>query len=135
MVQPLIDGLNIQPELVAETLYALGRSKDPRAVVPLRLLMKGEDYKVSGDAAAALGAFDDPKYEPELIPLLADGEHSGWRQVKICQALKRFGTPAAIPELEKLAAPGRWYGALDVDGCATAAIAAIKKRAGGSTAK
>ena len=89
-------------------------------------LLKSDDYRIAGDAANALGYLGNAEAEPKLIEAL--GGDNGWRQVNACGALAKFGSPKALPALEKLAKDDRYTGALDVKGMAKDAIERITKR-------
>lgn len=113
-------------EYFAETTLALGNSGDARALGPLLELLKGDDYRVAGDAANALGYLGSVESEASLIAALA--ADNGWRQVKACGALAKFGSREALPALEKLAKDNRPTGSLNVRGMAEHAIEQITKR-------
>ena len=113
-------------EYFAETTLALGNSGDARALGPLLELLKGDDYRVAGDAANALGYLGSAESEASLIAALA--ADNGWRQVNACIALGKFGGREALPALEKLAKDDRYTGALAVQGAAANAIERITKR-------
>ena len=125
-VTELIAALKAKPEMLSETILALGNSGDPRAVEPLIELLKSKDYWIPGDAAQALGYLGSQESEPQLIEALAQG--NGWRQVKACGALARIGTKRSLSALEKLAADDRYTGALNIKGMAKDAIKRINKR-------
>jgi hypothetical protein len=122
----LLDGLKDQPELLSETVLALGNSGDRRALKPLLDLLKSKDYGTAGAAAKALGYLGDPEAEPKLIEALAEG--NSWRQVSACGALAKMGTRRSLPALEKLANDNRYTGALNVRGMAAHAVEKISKR-------
>ncbi|SRR5258708_4037142 len=125
-VPELIDGLKNKPEMLSETILALGNSGDPRALEPLVKLLQGKDYWIPGDAARALGYLGRPEAEPHLLDALAKGK--GWLQVNACAAIGRIGTNRSLPALEQLARDDRYTGALNIKGMAKRAVEQIAKR-------
>jgi len=126
LVPVLLAGLKDKPEMLPETMLALGNSGDPRVIEPLRGLLGSKDYQTAGDAARALGYLGRADVEPELIDALA--ADNGWLQVQACGALAKMGTRRALPALEKLAKDARYTGALNIKGMARFAADSIKKR-------
>ena len=94
-VPELIAGLKNKPEMLSETILALGNSGDPRALEPLLELLKGEDYWIPGDAAHALGYLGRQEAEPQLLEALANGK--GYLRGNACGALGRIGTKRSLP--------------------------------------
>ena len=125
-VPVLLAGLKDQPELLRETVLALGNTGDPRALAPLVKLLASKDNRTAGFAAQALGYLGNAEAEPQLIEALGTG--TSWRQVKACGALARMGSGKALPALEKLAKSDEYTGALNVKGCAADAVTSITKR-------
>ena len=126
LVPALLAGLKDQPELIEETVLALGNSGDRRALDPLVKLLQSKDSVTAGFAARALGYLGDADAEPHLIEALSSGHN--WRQVNASVALAKFGSPKALPALEKLAKSDEYTGALAVKGCAADAVESITKR-------
>jgi hypothetical protein len=126
LVPTLLEALTNKSDFYPETILALGKSGDKRALEPLLCLMKGDDYRTAGDAAQALGYLGLPETEPELIDALSPD--NGWRQVMACSALAKIGTRRALPALERLAKDDRYTGALNIRGAARAAVESIAKR-------
>jgi hypothetical protein len=54
---------------------ALGETKDPRAIEPLRAALKDENSYVRMTAARSLGMIDDPRVIEPLIEALKDESH------------------------------------------------------------
>lgn len=126
LVPELMAGLKGKPASLPETILALGKSGDPRALKPLLSLLKCDDYRTTGDAAQALGYLGAPEAEPKLVEALS--RDWPWLQVKACGALAEIGTRRAIPALERLAKDDRYTGVLNVRGMAKHAIESIGKR-------
>jgi hypothetical protein len=125
-VPELLAGLDGKPDYRAETVLALGASRDPRAIEPLRTLMKGGDGRNAGYAARALGDFGSPSVEAELLELVTG--RPGWAQLNACHALAHVGTEKSLPALEALAGSTEYTGALDIRGVAMRAVVAIEQR-------
>ena len=104
--------------------YALGASRDPRALEPLLAQLETRDYVMAGYAAQALGLLGMPEAEPHLVEALVD--LNAWPLAHACMALGQIGTPQAIPHLEKRI--GTYGGAIDVSGSAERAIQQIRQR-------
>jgi WD40 repeat protein len=126
LVPPLLDGLKQKPDHRAETILALGKSGDRRALEPLLGLLGSGDYRTAGDAARALGDLGDAVVEPKLIEALSLGQ--GWVQLKACGGLAKVGTRRALPMLERLVNDRRYTGVLDIRGAAMHAIVSIERR-------
>jgi HEAT repeat protein len=126
LVPALLAGLEDHARDLPATILALGKSRDPRALASLLELLGRKDYQTPGHAARALGYFGGPKVERPLIKALA--ADNGWRAVNACLALAKVGGPEAIPALEKLANDRRFWGALNVRGCARRAVEQITAR-------
>ncbi len=126
LVPTLLEALTNKSDFYPETILALGKSGDKRALEPLLCFMKGDDYRTAGDAAEALGYLGLPEMEPELIDALS--ADNGWRQVNACSALAKIGTRRALPALERLAKDERYTGALNIRGAARTAVERIAKR-------
>jgi len=126
IVSELLANLSKKPAYQAETILALGRSGDRRALEPLYQLLGSPDYRTAGDAAQALGYMAMPEAEPKLIEALS--RDNGWLKVKACLALGKVGTRQALPALERIAKDKRYAGALSIRDTASSAIEAIVKR-------
>lgn len=126
VVPVLVRRLDDKPDMLPETMLALGKSGDQRALRPLLGLLGSVDYRTAGDAAKALRYFSGRDVEQKLIEAL--GANNGWLQVNACQSLAKMGTPRAIAALTKLAEDDRYTGALNVKGMAQDAIEKIEKR-------
>jgi hypothetical protein len=125
-VTPLLSGISQRPDCLPDTIVALGKSRDPRALEPLLTLLRGEDTVTAGFAAHALGDLRRHEAGTALLEALRSGD--GWIKVNACSALGKLGTTRAIPELEHIAADERYTGALDIRGSARRALAAIRER-------
>ena len=126
LVPTLLVGLKDKPEMLPESMLALGNSGDPRALEPLLELLKSKDYRTAGDAAQALGYLGGKDVEEKLIEALK--EDNGWRQVNACGALAKLGSRRALPALDKLSNSDRYTGVLNIKGMAKTAVERIKKR-------
>lgn len=125
-VPDLLAGLEGKPDYHAETLLALGASRDPRAIEPLLGILKSGEGRDVGDAAHALGNFASPTVEAELLAIVF--EDSGWARLRACGALARVGTKKSLPALEAIANSTDYTGALDISGVAMRAVVAIERR-------
>jgi len=96
-VNSLIKKLNDEkPELRLETVSALGKLRDSRAVEPLIAVLKKEkDETVRARAAWALGWIEDSRAVEPLIATLKD-ENPHVRRATV-KALGRIGKPAVEP--------------------------------------
>jgi hypothetical protein len=123
---PALEELVSRKRPLPEAIYALGQSKDARALAPLLKVLSTGDVQMGGYAAEALGELGNPDAEPQLIQAL---QHDGqFLKAKTCIALGKIGTDRALPELRRLAADKGYQGAINVTGCARRAIAAIEAR-------
>ena len=125
-VEPLLSNLDTKPKHLSETVLALGRTRDRRALEPLSKVLKSSEDISAGFAAMSLGHLGFSDAEPLLIEELS--ADSGWRQVNACQGLAMIGTPRALPALDRLAKDDRYTGALSIRGTAQSAIDAINDR-------
>ena len=126
LVPELLDRLGKNPRFLSETILALGRSDDRRALPALFQLLNDSDYQTPGTAARALGYMKAPEIEPKLIDALS--RDNGWLQVNACVSLSNIGTRNAIPALEQIANDKRPTGALSIKQSALSAIEKIKSR-------
>jgi Tol biopolymer transport system component len=126
LVPVLLAGLKEKPDQLDETILALGKSGDPRALDPLIEFLRSNKETTAGYAAKALGYMNDPKVEPLLIKAL--GSSGGWQTVQVCDALAEIGTLKSLPELQKLADCREYTGAMNVRGMAKEAVSRIELR-------
>lgn len=124
LVPTLVAGLKNQPDMLAETVLALGNSGDPKAKPPLVELLKSKDIDHATYAASALGYLGGA--ETELLEVLVRKDDRF--RVFVCSSLGRTGSQKALPALEKLAKEDKVYGAFNVKRIAEEAIESIKKR-------
>jgi HEAT repeat protein len=123
---PALEELALRKPPLPEAIYALGQSKDARALGPLLKVLSTGDDRIGGYAAEALGELGNPDAEPELTKALQrDGQ---FLRANACKALGKIGADRALPELRRLAADKGYQGAINVTGCARRAIAAIEAR-------
>ncbi len=100
----LDDKINKDIFLKKRVLVALGKLKDPRALVPMIEHLK--NVHVRREAAGGLKQFGSAA-EPELLKALAA---SGWQsQQTICDLLKDIGTARSLPDLDALARTGHVF--------------------------
>jgi hypothetical protein len=125
-VPTLLDNLKKKPDLLPETILALGKSRDRRAFDPLSNQLKADDYVTTGFAAVALGYLGLPEAEPLLIDALLS--ENTWLQVKACRALSMIGTRKSLPALEQLAKDDCFKGIMNVRGMARLAADSIEDR-------
>ena len=125
-VPTLLENLDTNAKHRAETLMALGKTRDRRAFEPLRKFLQSGEDRISGFAAEALGHLGLSEGEPLLIDALASD--NGWLQVNACQGLSRIGTRRSIPALERLATDDRYTGALSIREMARRAIESVNAR-------
>ena len=123
---PTLEELALRKPPVPEAIYALGQSKDDRALEPLLKVLSTGDDQVGGYAAEALGELGNPDAEPDLARALQ--RKGQFLKAKACKALGKIGTERALPELSRLAANKGYQGAINVTGCAKRAIAEIEGR-------
>jgi HEAT repeat protein len=95
-VRLLRDG---DPDVVLQSVLALGHVRDLRALEPLRAALNHEDANVAGAAIEAVGKLGDARAIPDLLPFL---EGDSWLQLATIQALGDLRSPAAVPPLAKL---------------------------------
>ncbi|UCF89802.1 MAG: HEAT repeat domain-containing protein [Desulfobacterales bacterium] len=69
---------------------ALGETKDPRAIEPLRAALKDENSYVRMTAVRSLGEIDDPRVIEPLIEALRDESH-GVQKNAVLSLKKRTG--------------------------------------------
>jgi HEAT repeat protein len=96
----LIDRLYTgDPQLQEQSAKALGQSRDPRAIAPLRDALTSKDAGLRAAAALALGALRNQAPLNDLVSLLANDGNSMVREAA-AQALGLIGSAKALPGLE-----------------------------------
>ena len=124
-VPALIDRLYTgDPQLQQQSAMALGQSRDPRAIAPLRDALTAKDAGLRAAAALALGVLRDQAPVNDLIALLSNDGNSMVREAA-AQALGQIGSPKAVPSLE---AAARDDGKSKVRKAARASLEAIRAR-------
>lgn len=126
LVPTLLEKLEGNKEHQPATLMAMGKSRDRRAIEPLRKFLQSDEHIASGFAAEALGYLGLVEGEPLLIDALSSD--NTWLQVNACQGLAMIGTRRAIPALERLAKDESYTGALSRREMAQRAIESITAR-------
>jgi hypothetical protein len=120
-----------------EVVYALGQSRDARALPVLLAILKkkeNKDDRLCCIAADAIGLLGDSSVEPQLLTAL-ENNHANNPKAKICEALGKVGTMKSLPALQNIKT-AKNYKTLasrdfDVASAARDAITAIKRRAVG----
>ena len=96
-----------QPQMIA-AMDVISKTKDPRAVEPLIIILKEGDIHVAGKAASLLGMIGDRRaVEPlsgKLIYLdkLGRDYTDNGMKYEIIKALKKIGDPRAVPVLVQM---------------------------------
>lgn len=90
------------PQLQEQSARALGQSRDPRAIGPLRDALTAKDAGLRAAAALALGTLRNQAPLNDLIALLRDDGNSMVREAA-AQALGLICSAKALPALEKAA--------------------------------
>jgi predicted RNA-binding protein with PIN domain len=102
-IQTLIDRLYTgDPQLQEQSARALGQSRDPRAIAPLRDALTARDAGLRAAAALALGALRNRAPVNDLIQLLRQDGNSMVREAA-ARALGLIGSAQAAPALEAAA--------------------------------
>jgi hypothetical protein len=102
-IATLIDRLYFgDPQLQEQSATALGQSRDPRAVGPLRDALTAKDSGLRAAAALALGALRNQAPLNDLVLLLRQDGNSMVREAA-AQALGTIGSAKAVPALEQAA--------------------------------
>ena len=103
-VTPLVRLLeDPRPEVREEALAALGDLRADRACDAVAGRLEDPVEGVRFEAAFALASLGDDRSRPTLEAAL----HSTRRRLDACEALRRLGSPAALPALRTVAA--RWF--------------------------
>jgi predicted RNA-binding protein with PIN domain len=90
------------PQLQEQSARALGQSRDPRAIGPLRDALTSKDAGLRAAAALSLGALRNQAPLNDLIRLLLEDGNSMVREAA-AQALGFIGNAKALPALETAA--------------------------------
>ncbi len=90
------------PQLQEQSATALGQSRNPRAVGPLRDALTSKDAGLRAAAALALGRLRNQAPLNDLVDLLAHDGNSMVREAA-AQALGMIGSPRALPTLDQAA--------------------------------
>jgi predicted RNA-binding protein with PIN domain len=99
-IATLIDRLYTgDPQLQEQSAKALGQSRDPRAIGPLRDALTSKDAGLRAAAALALGALRNQAPLNDLVSLLNRDGNSMVREAA-AQALGLIGSTKAVPALE-----------------------------------
>lgn len=99
-IATLIDRLYTgDPRLQEQSARALGQSRDPRAIPPLRDALTAKDAGLRAAAALSLGVLRNQAPLNDLIALLSDDGNSMVREAA-AQALGLIGSTKALPALE-----------------------------------
>ena len=102
-IPTLIDRLYTgDPQMQEQSAKALGQSRDPRAIGPLRDALTSKDAGLRAAAALALGALRNQAPLNDLIVLLREDGNSMVREAA-AQALGLIGSLKALPALEAAA--------------------------------
>jgi predicted RNA-binding protein with PIN domain len=102
-LQTLIERLYAgDPQLQEQSARALGQSRDPRAIAPLRDALTSKDAGLRAAAALALGALRNPAPVNDLMLLLGQDGNSMVREAA-AQALGLIGSAKSAPALEAAA--------------------------------
>lgn len=109
------------PDVSLQAILILDHIGDPRALEPLRHVLRHPDPNVVQAAMVAIGHLGDHRVIPDLLPFLSEDL---WLQMAAVQALGDLRSPEAIPPVAEL------LGDLMVGSTAAEAIAQI----GGSDA-
>ena len=129
LVPVLLEALKNDPKKVklAETLVALGKSNDKRAIEPLIQFLMSDGYYDSWAAATAIGLveIEVPGLEDQLLACLP--KKRGLAAAEVCDVLGKIGTKKSLPKLQEIAAI-KYEGVIDVAGAAKRAIEKINQR-------
>ncbi|MDX1630898.1 MAG: HEAT repeat domain-containing protein [Thermoanaerobaculia bacterium] len=87
------------PDVVLQSVLALGHVRDLRALEPLRSALNHEEVNVQAAAIEAVGKLGDSRAIPDLLPFL---EEDPWLQMATVQALGELRSPAAVSPLGEL---------------------------------
>ncbi len=87
------------PQLQEQSARALGQSRDPRAIPPLRDALTSKDSGLRAAAALALGALRNQAPLNDLVALLSEDGNSMVREAA-AQALGSIGSTKALPALD-----------------------------------
>ncbi len=118
LLSQLDDPVNKDIFLKKRVLVALGKLKDPKAIVPI--IAQLNNFSVRREAVEGLKSFGSAA-EPELLKALAAAKDWQTQQV-ICDVLKDIGTARSLPQLDALAQSGHVF----VKGRAQTAAVAIR---------
>jgi len=90
---------DVDSDVVLQAVLILDHIGDPRALEPLRAVLRSDDTNIVQAAMLAIGHLGDRRVIPDLLPFL---EGDLWLQMAAVQALGDLRCPDAIPQIARL---------------------------------
>jgi HEAT repeat protein len=88
-----------EPDVVLQAILILDHLRDPRALAPLRALLRSADLNLVYAAILAIGRLGDARSRRDLVPFL---HADPWLKMAAVQGLGDLRSARAIPDLRRL---------------------------------